>query len=492
MTRLPDGRSPPAALDVLRCRIRERNETNMTRFNSQALPTHFGLERFAADGLAAGSLRAATWLVLLILSSFTLGVSTGSTEMFVLAALAGIVIWFRRHRTPLRPFAPEERIAALGYGAFVATVLFSVAEQGAAYHVVRELDTLLRPILAIPLVYLMIRTRPPEAVFWLSMGLCAILAGGNAILTVAATDGHVLVRGGLYHIHYGAIAIAAGFISLLGLAYFRRFAAAYIALALLALGLGLAAGFLSGSRGAWTTLPALVTLLVWHHWQPGMRRYAIGGAIAIVAAGALAFALPQTGVEARFDKAVDEVERYFEDPARHGGTSVGARFEMWRAGWHLFAEHPISGGGMGQSFNRFARAGVEQGRYHPVLERIRTVHNAYFQALVTRGLIGFAGFAALLGALGYVYWRAARAPGARRRALGTAGLMLLAAYMFVGLTDTIFDYGRPLHIFVVYSALIVHLIGEAPADDEAGPMAASEPSESGDASSPAQRPAAPY
>lgn len=429
-----------------------------------ALGSMLELERFAADGFACAALRGATWLGILLFPALLVVVGTGASELFVLAAITGSVVWFRRHRTGLRRLHRVERIAATGCLVFVASVLVSIAQQDAAYPAVREVDTLLRPLLAIPLLYLMIRTRPPEGVLWSSMALAAAAAGIYGLLAVAGADGYLRVRGGIGPIHYGTIAIVVGFITTLGLARAERFRTAYLVLAILALALGLTGGFLSGSRGAWTTLPVLAVLLAWHYWQPGFRRYAIGSAIAIVLASTAAYAISETGVQQRVDRAISEVQRYFENPRQQGGTPIGQRFEMWRAGWALFTKHPVLGGGVGKGFNRYARQGIEDGRYHPAIGHQDKVHNSYLEALATRGVIGMGAFLGFLGAFAWIYGRAAVANHRRSRALGVAGLMLLSAYMVIGLTDSVFDYAKPMAFFVVVAMVIVHFIAETPGD----------------------------
>ena len=142
-------------------------------------------------------------------------------------------------------------------------------------------------------------------------------------------------------------------------------------------------------------------------------------------------------------------------------VSVGQRLELWRAAWSMFLEQPVFGGGMGRSFNRFLREGVAAGEFHPATAVQTMPHNVVLDVLALRGLVGLIGVIALWGALAQVFLTAARQPEMEARALGTAGLALLLGYAVFGLTDSVVDYGPPLVFFCLYSALLVHLIGQA-------------------------------
>lgn len=410
------------------------------------------------------ALRVFVIVTVLAVPSLMLLASAGGTELFVLASLVGIGAMVRAYGGVRRAFSTDERAAVFGCILFTVTVLFSVAEQGFAYPAVRELDVLLRPLLAIPVLFLLIRTRPPEGVLWFAMAIGAILAGTYAIYDVLIVGAHNMAQAvtGGSHILFGRTTLGMGFIAAIGLPYFRRLGNGYVLVPFTALLLGLVGSFLSGSRGAWIALPVLIPLLLWQHWRPGYRGFAVGGVVALVVLSIGAFAIPDTGVQDRFDTAIEQVRLYMEDPVQHGGTSVGLRFEMWRGALHAIVRHPLSGIGMGERFNEFLTQGANAGMYHPSTRLVSMPHNAYLQVLVARGLIGFVGLLALWLAVGYVFWTAARhEAGSTLRTLGIAGLSLLGLYMASGLTHSVMDYGRPLTFFSLYSILIVYLIAQA-------------------------------
>lgn len=402
---------------------------------------------------------AVTFLLLLALPVLILLIPRGGSVPYHLLALVGIIALLLRWPGAPRRLAGEERLAILGFAAFTITVLLSVAETGASREAVRDLDVLLRPLWAIPIIYLFVRVRPPEGMLWFGLSLGAVVAGLNALYEVITAAEYVRAEGGTSAVTYGNTALAMGVMAAAGLPYFRRLGRAWMIVPAAALLLGLVGSFLAGSRGGWLAIPVLALLLLWHYWQPGYRRLAIASVLTVATIVSLALLLPQTGVKNRIDQAVTQVQLYGQDPAVHGDTSVGLRLEMWRAAWSLFLERPLFGGGMGHSFNRFLREGVAEGKFHPATTGQTMPHNVVLDLLALRGLVGFTGVIVLWWALGRVFLTAARDPEMEIRALGTAGLALLLGYAVFGLTDSVMDYGPPLVFFCLYSALIAHFIG---------------------------------
>jgi O-antigen ligase len=80
--------------------------------------------------------------------------------------------------------------------------------------------------------------------------------------------------------------------------------------------------------------------------------------------------------------------------------SVGQRFEMWRTAISLFKENPVFGVGW-RNFSERSVALVQQQRAHPSSSQAPHPHNAYLDALVTHGVIGFV---LLIFLLGFPFW----------------------------------------------------------------------------------------
>lgn len=406
-------------------------------------------------------LGAAVVIIFLAFPVLILLVSSGGSAPFHVAALMGLVcLSIRRPRLPRKPGA-DERLACLGYAAFTVAVLISLVETGFARGAVRELDVLLRPLWAIPILYLLIRVRTAPALLWFGVSAGAVAVGSSALYEYFTVDNFFRADGSTSAIHFGNTGLLMGFISAVGIPFFRQMGKPWLVIPVLALVFGLLASLLSGSRGGWVALPALAVLLLWHLRRVGYRRVPwIAAAILVVGVGVF-LTLPQVGVTDRVEIAVTEYNQYTEKPIEHGDTSVGVRLALWSAAWDMFLENPIFGGGIGYSFNGYLQEQVDMGYYHPSLAHQTMPHNVLLDTLALQGLVGLAGLLMIWSALGIVFLKAAAEQGTELRTLGAAGLMLLVAYMHFGMTDSVMGYGPPLVFFSFYSVLLVYLIAES-------------------------------
>lgn len=407
------------------------------------------------------AVRVFTLLAAIAVPVFILIVPHGGSIPYHLAALVALFTIILRYPRLPRAITNEERIAFTGYAVYGATILISLVHTNFAKEAVGDLDTLLRPLWAIPVIFLFIRARLPEGILWFGLAIGAAAAGINAIYEHLTADQYVRAGGATSPVSYGNIALAMGFMTALAIPYFKRHGNAYIAIPLVALLLGLIASLLSGSRGGWIALPALLFMLVWNYWPSQYRRFAVTSVLGLLLATVIVVLIPQSGVMDRVNDAVTSAELYFEDPEEHGGSSVGQRFELWRAAWNMFLEKPIFGGGIGHSFNDYMREHVAAGEYHPATAVQTMPHNTLLDTLALRGLVGLASLLILWGTLAYIYIAAIRTGNMSLRMLGMAGLTLIVSYLFFGLTDSPMEYGAPLVFFSFYSALIVYAIANA-------------------------------
>lgn len=145
---------------------------------------------------------------------------------------------------------------------------------------------------------------------------------------------------------------------------------AVIALTLL---LGSAGLFWTGSKSGW-----LIALLLGGAWLfrlnwPGRWKWT--ALVLVVMAGLAVFALRFHG--------------YFAE----GATSVGARFDYWRAALRITTEHPLLGSGPGTFQRPYALM------KSPDAEMARLTHNDYLEQFSDSGIIGGISYAAWIGLL---------------------------------------------------------------------------------------------
>lgn len=408
-----------------------------------------------------GYLWVATVVLSLAIPALVLLVNHGGSVPFFLLAVLGVTVLLTGKPSAPRSASPEEKLLILGLALYLATIMISAASVGFASDAVRRLDTLLRPLYALPMIFLFIRVRAPEGILWCGAAAGAIIAGGNAIFESLLTSEYSRAGGATNPILYGNFALTMGFIAAVGISYFRRLGLAYTLLPVTALAFGLVASLLSGSRGGWVAIPVFLFILLLTHWSSLNKRSVMAGAIATVGAVTAVLLLPELGVMHRIDRALIELTGYFADSAQGGGTSVGVRLEMWQAAWDMFRQAPLLGGGIGYSFRDFMQAGAEAGIYHPAVTRYTHSHNEFLMTLATRGLIGFAGLLALWLAPAYIFVRACQSSEARIRQLGMAGFLLVVGFGIFGLTEAIWHRGPGLGFFSFYAAMIVYLIAQA-------------------------------
>ena len=95
-------------------------------------------------------------------------------------------------------------------------------------------------------------------------------------------------------------------------------------------------------------------------------------------------------VNKRINEAPESIARYYanddyRDNSRLG--TFGTRMELWKTGWKIFLENPVTGVGVG-GFKVMARENSERYQVNEIVHHFKYVHNQYIAALATRGIPG--------------------------------------------------------------------------------------------------------
>ncbi len=146
-------------------------------------------------------------------------------------------------------------------------------------------------------------------------------------------------------------------------------------------------------------------------------------------------------------------------------TSVGQRFEMWRAAWHMFLDHPVLGIGTGAFYER-AQQMAHRGLIATSVAKYDHPHSDYFDALSSRGMLGLLVLFALLGVPAIYFVRALKSQEDTSHAVGLAGLLLVCGFAIFGLTDTVFIHSMNISWYVIYIALFMALLKPGSAKQE--------------------------
>lgn len=305
------------------------------------------------------------------------GYGIGTTFIFLLSLLGLFVLKVRWCE-----LSQDDRVLFWVFVLFALSMFVFVYLDG--WHT-RELDRPSRFILVLPVMLLLLKSVGREQ--WLWFG-CII--GAIGAFALALYERQVLglerAQGSEHPIMFGNTGVLLGLISLVAaMFYFAKQRYIWMALALIGCLSGIGASLLSGSRGGWAALPLIGLFLLWQSRFLLGKKLVWGGSIAAIVVLACVVSIPQTGVQGRIMDAVHDVQLY--QAGTNKNTSVGLRFEMWKAAWQMFKQEPIFGVGEYGSVAVKERL-IEQGVVIPEVLYFSHAHNEFINALSLRGLVG--------------------------------------------------------------------------------------------------------
>ena len=145
---------------------------------------------------------------------------------------------------------------------------------------------------------------------------------------------------------------------------------------------------LSLSRSTWITSIALGFLFTFYlqraqpTWKKGVT------AVLLLSLFSASYLIPL--VKQRVDEISASVVSYFATSDHRNATGLGTfgvRAELWKTGWKIFLENPLTGVGVG-GFKVKAKANSERYQVHATVGKFKYAHNQYIVALATRGIPG--------------------------------------------------------------------------------------------------------
>lgn len=397
--------------------------------------------------MAGTTLSARPWAVCGLPLVVAITLVAPHTVVITAYAVWAVVVWWRHGRSPRTAYGAGVTSFTLATVALLLTALASTT--------VRPVDAQgVRLMLWFALAALLvgaIRALPSgrEASSALGWGATwgSLLAGGAAIIDVGVMGsrraevftGNAIVFGNLALV-LGAVAWWLGP---------RRWAAAAAIMAAVA-------SVLSGSRGGWIALPLIAGLAMLDHRRRGgtlplgrMVAVGLGVAASVVVMGG---GMP---VE-RLHEAFGDVTRYVgaRAPEPATGTSIGARFEAWRAAGEAASDHPLLGVGWGNLDESFD-AQVADGSRHPRIATFTHAHHHLLGALASAGIVGLLTNVGVLAVPAWWCRRAWRSASPTARSLGALGLAVVGAYVVFGQTEAIFDDGMALSLYAVAVGVVL-------------------------------------
>ncbi|CAA0080087.1 Uncharacterised protein [BD1-7 clade bacterium] len=214
----------------------------------------------------------------------------------------------------------------------------------------------------------------------------------------------------------------------------------------------------SQTRGAWLTLPIIALCFsrpLWHQFQAlslRTRYITAGGLIALIVGLAL-----MPFIQHRILQTLTNFTAYVESPEQFGRSSLGVRLELFRAGWLMALNYPLTGIGLGDVKYYI----VEYDRFMHIIPEISysfSMHSEYFQALAFRGFVNLTSFLIMLAWLTGYYLRSLPSDSAAVTSYRTAGLAVTLTTAVVCLTLSMLSNNTGINFFIFSQALLIFMI----------------------------------
>jgi len=328
----------------------------------------------------------------------------------------------------------------------------------------KYLDYYLRFILVIPIYFALRQRKVSLKYFFVGILFGAIGAGLLAIYQTIFVNAHN-VHGYIMKINFGNLSLLLGVMSLAGLFLLQgvRYKKPLIFICLISFCFGLIASILSGTRGGWVALPFFISLFLVYFSISKINKL-----ISIIALAAVLMIsyLSNSYFKSRTDSAYNNASAYlYSDGSKAVNSSEGARFELWKAAWHISTEHPIFGIGSGQ-FDDALKEKIDTGEI-PQIQVFGHTHSEPLQILVTTGIIGFLSYIFLYAGTAYYFYSSlATSSTYKIKYLSVLGVTLVGGFFIFGLTNYSFGHQVMVLFFAVMVVSIAGMIKSIEAEEE--------------------------
>lgn len=394
-------------------------------------------------------LRAVVFFTLLI-PALALTSATGGPIIIYLTAAIALFVWIRNAVKKGEPFAFGEMraislaLAAPAIAMFVSSIWLGVWSSS-------EIEKLLRFALAIPVCWVLLRA--PRA--WLQQVqwslLFAAYASSIMLLVIMYTPslgrGAVSDYGGQYNaVGFADLTMFFGLASCLTLPWkLSPWPRAEAALKVVAVPLSIYAVWASQTRSSWALLPVFgfVYLVTKHQWSMRKKAYFIGGMVSVLA---VVVAVSWYSKESRWHGVMTDISSYAKDER---DTSLGIRYQLWKASWLMFKQSPLVGVGV-----RNFRPELEKLRQQNVVtgevaEGYGEPHNDMLGALAGYGLLGVLSILALYLIPAAIFWRRSASDDPVVHVGSQIGLLFCLGYFVFSMSEMMFRNMRSVPIYAL-------------------------------------------
>jgi O-antigen ligase len=377
----------------------------------------------------------------------------GSVILLVLTLL-GVYVWLT-HKTKPGFDKNENRImwsfALYFFICFFFYLANGLFRESASFY--WKLDHEVRFLAFIPIYYLFYRTVLKSWTIWWGAATASIIYGIYSIWYIYGVSADNRVTGAYHAIAFGDISLVLGFISLAGIRYFQKQNNVLTFIPLIAVTNGILASFLSGTRGAIIAIPFLTVIFfiqLGSFITPWRYRTILILTIIFLSMGF--YHLPGSSLDHRFRTGFGEANAFFEGK----GTGPHAvRLGMWSEGWKMFIAHPICGAGR-HGYELMIKQKAAMHQIPPEIEKFMSPHNMYLANMDAYGITGLFILLAIFLSPLFIFIPASKTDGPGRD-MAYAGIMLIAAFMVFGMTETIFNRNININIYMILLAAILSI-----------------------------------
>jgi O-antigen ligase len=396
---------------------------------------------------------AGEWLIaalLLVYPAASMALDGGASALMIASAVLALatLAFFRRFGDTSVPGDGSGRALCISLVLPIAAVALSTLSHGNPVFPVWDSPS--RFIFVIP-VFLVLRRVRPQVLAWADISFALGALAALAVVLFASRDWGQGRLGSKFldPIHFGDLALAFGVLSVVAINWWRKDNAWVVALKVAGLFAGLAVSMLSGSRGGWLALPFVAILVLWQLGRGKSMRWKVLVPLAFVVLLGLIYGASGS-VRERIHLVSSDMSNY-----EHGDqdTSVGVRFQLYKAAWELIRENPVLGLG-GYGFRDAMDPLVKQGKLTPVAAVLGKgeTHNQMLAYLANYGIVGGLALLAIYLVPAIFFVKRLRSASASARSSALIGLLFVVMFFVFGWTVETFDFRGVTALYAVMVA----------------------------------------
>ena len=386
-------------------------------------------------------------------------VKSGGTTIFGVLTLISLYVFFGD--AIKKTFSRDEKLVFYSLLFFFLLAMFISLISGFDREAWKNASRFLNLLFAVPLYFLFKKYFNKTSVVWWGLffgvvfcGLMALYEAAYGSLYFPDSYFNGRAKGATHPILFADLVLSMTVMLLMGLSTIKKWNHKLTLIVAAVLLLGVTAVVLSKTRGTLVILPILVVMLF---WQIKSRFSTKTNAIVVLMVPIIAliiYLIPATGLQQRLDNTFSNVQKYSQ--GTHKATSVGTRFEMWKASLLVFEKKPLLGVGWG-NYQETAQQFVDEGKVNKSAIAWNNPHSEYFSVLVNGGLISL--FALMIVFLVPInqFRKLLLFNDSEVRAYALAGIVLVVGYMGYAFSESIFERTIPTAFFAFYLALFFAL-----------------------------------